>query len=299
MLQPGIRLIERSGALHFFDGRRVVSLRGDAAGRDAVRTATTAPAHADEPPAHHDARGLLTRLGLLLDDGPGFASADPPCPVAADYVSATTAGWVHPREAAERLAAQDVYVLDDAVLLNLLIASGLSAQHLPDVDAIAALDPQHCLVVASAERGCCLRPLDAVNATCVRAGMTWLPVGGFDGSCLRVGPLVVPGQSACLACAHRRLAANVTYSDLYADVADTACAPTPVALTAWAHAIAALLVLAWVGGRDVRLPGRVFTLGAEGLELRQGLAYRVPRCAVCAAPDYVTAAAPWEIARDH
>jgi bacteriocin biosynthesis cyclodehydratase domain-containing protein len=295
MLQPGIRLVERPGVLHFYDGRRVVSLRTDATGREAIRSAI---ADRNDTEARRDAHDLLARLGLVLDgavDGPESVAH----PVAAEYVTATTAGWVRPSEAAERLAAQDVHVLDDPQLQAIIADSGLSAKCLPDVEAIAGLDARRSIVVAGAAPRRCLRPLPRVNEACVRAGITWLPIGGFDGSRLRVGPLVVPGQSACLSCAQRRIAANVAYFDLQPLVADAPSAPAPAALARWAQALAALVLLAWIGGCDVRLPGRVFTLGTDELDVRHGLVHRVPRCDTCAAPDYIAAAAPWEIARDH
>src|SRR3954447_18795234 len=48
MLLPGVRLVERPGALHFFDGRRVVSVRGVEGGPRAPRGgggATGGPTH--------------------------------------------------------------------------------------------------------------------------------------------------------------------------------------------------------------------------------------------------------------
>ena len=299
MLQPGIRLVERPGVLHFFDGRRVVSLQADTAGRAAIRSALTAAAPGADAAAVRDAQELLARLGLVLDGAIDAPRNEAPYPPAAGYVSAITAGWVRPRDAADRLAAEDVYVLDNPALHEVVAASGLSARPLPDIDAIAGLDARRCVVVASAASRRCLRPLAQVNAACVRAGITWLPIGGFDGSQLRVGPLVLPGESACLSCAQRRIAANVAYFDRYPDVADAPSAPAPAALTGWANALAVLVLVGWIGARDVRLPGRVFTLVAEDLAVRQAVAHRVPRCETCAAPDYVAAAAPWEIARDH
>ena len=300
MLLPGVRLVERPGVLHFFDGRRVVSVRGDEAGRRAVREAIGVTAGVGGQPVD-DARDLIDRLRLGTDDGLQDGHHGDPVALAAAFASASVAGWVSPLEAHEHLRGTDVHVWDvpGGALLATLSESGLRCAAFSGPDQLAAVDPGRSVVVVAASDEQPTRRLSEVNAACIAHGLTWLPVGAYDGAAIRVGPLMIPGQTACADCLLRRLAANVEYADVYPEIADAPAAPTPPALRAWSHSVAALILLRWVANHDVRLPGRLFTLVPDDLQIRQGTVYRVPRCGTCAAPDFVTAAAPWDIARDH
>jgi bacteriocin biosynthesis cyclodehydratase domain-containing protein len=296
MLLPGVRLVERSGVLHFFDGRRVVSVRGDKGGQRAIRQAID---DVDDAEAVRDAREMLIRLRLGTTDAqPELSGA---VSLGAAFASAAVAGWVSPREAGERLRGTDVHVWDDAGdgLAGALASSGLRCSSLRGPDEIGSLDPGRSVVaVVAADRRPTQR-LRETNAACIAHGVTWLPVGAYDGAVIHVGPLMIPGETACGDCLLLRLAANVEYADAYLDIADAPAAPTPPALREWSYAVAALNLLRWVANRDVRLPGKLYTLVPDEPEIRQATVYRVPRCASCAAPDFVTAAAPWDIARDH
>ena len=323
MLVPGIRLIERPGALHMFDGRRVVSITGDDDGRAAIRTAIgdTTPGDAPGPvsagapgapdaAAVEDARRLLADLRLVVTEPePATRPATHRRPVAeqiaADFVSASTAGWTPAFRAAERLCLVTVHVIGppaslvvDSVVAS-LSATGIRARTLAGPDLIAGLDPDRDIVAAVGADHDPVSVLVAANDACVAAGVPLLPIGGYDGARLHVGPLVIPRQSACLDCMLRRSAANVTYPELYDAVLAAPVAPTPAALRQWAAATASLVLLRWIGDSDVRMPGRLFTLVPDELQVRQAPVYRVPRCRVCAAPDFEPRAAPWEPARDH
>jgi bacteriocin biosynthesis cyclodehydratase domain-containing protein len=321
MLLPGVRLVARPGALHLFDGRRVVTLRGDEHGHRAIRAAIGQPDGADggtalDSAAVAQARDLLVRLRLGVDE----ADTVIPTPLAAAFASASVAGWVSPREADARLDGVEVHVwdaTDDAEtsragtsrsetsragtsggLIRALSESGLRCRALTGPEDIRRLDPQRSItaVVTGDERPA--TQLRAANDACLARGVTWLPVGAYDGAVVHVGPLMVPGQTACADCLLLRLAANVEYADVYGDIADAPAAPTPPALREWAFSIATLVLLRWIATRDVRLPGRLYTVDPDAVEIRQASVFRIPRCASCAAPDFVTAAAPWDIARD-
>lgn len=328
-LLPGVRLVERPGALHFFDGRRVVSIRGDEQARRAIRQLIGAaagrssgpdgdPDHQQGARAAADARELLIRLNLVDPVGgpasggaasggalsgralSGGALSGGALSVGADFASAATGGWVSPRLAQERLHDMVVHVWDDAgALREALAASGLRCEPLAGPEQVAALDPDRTLVAVAASAEQPLSRLRAANDACLRHGVSWLPVGGYDGAGIHVGPLMVPGQTACAECLLRRLAANVEYAGVYGDVAGAPSAPTPHGLRAWSYSVAALILLRWLAGRDAALPGLLVTLAPDDLEMRRARVYRVPRCPACAGPDFVTAAAPWDIARDH
>lgn len=302
MLSPGVRLVERPGALHFVDGRRVVSLRTDDATRAAIRAALAERGAAPEAGApvddelRDDVYVLLAELGLLQPGGTSIADAT------TAFAGASAGRHLDADRVLDRLRGIAVHVLGDAdgVVGRALADSGLRCLELISPLAERALDPRHDLVVAVADPARPASSLRTVNAVCVRAGVTWLPVSAYDGAVLRVGPLVVPGDTACYECTERRLAANAEYSDLYRDVvADAPAVPAPPTVLAWAASVAALSLLAWIGGADARVPGRLLTLSPADLALRSATVFRVPRCPVCASPDHLHAAAPWAVARDH
>jgi bacteriocin biosynthesis cyclodehydratase domain-containing protein len=296
MLMPGVRLVERPGALHFVDGRRVVSLQVDSATRAQIVAALGLGGAAPvADPDADDLRRPLVELGLAVDDMP---SAGEP---GAAFATAGAAGRVDLATVQARLGATTVHVLGgDGALLDELSACGLPNRAMADLSRIGELDPASDLVVAVAGEARAGTELRAVNAGCLAAGMPWLPISPFDGAVLRVGPLILPGRTACFECTERRLAANVEYSQLYLDVvADAPAAPTPRALRSWAYALASLTLLRWVANRDPRVPGRLLTLVADDLSVRPALVYRVPRCRECSGPDYLMAAAPWAVGRDH
>ncbi|SHG04397.1 bacteriocin biosynthesis cyclodehydratase domain-containing protein [Jatrophihabitans endophyticus] len=311
MLLPSVRLVETPDSMHFFDGRRLVSLQVDDAARSAVRralerqhpVAPVPPAHLEHAPSPSgddvdDARRLLTDLDLAVPDGGMPWHGE----IGADYAATTAFGATSPRGAADRLATTTVNVLSDdaAALAAMLAESGLRCRVLDGPAAIASLDAAHDVVLATDSDDTPTRTLREVNAACLAARVAWLPITAYDGAVLHVGPLVVPGATACFECTVRRRAANTEYADLYDGVVSAvAAAPTPRALRAWSYAVASLCLLHWIGNRDQHLPGQLLTLDPAGMALRQARVFRVPRCVACAGPDYTVAAAPWELARDH
>jgi bacteriocin biosynthesis cyclodehydratase domain-containing protein len=300
-LLPGVRLVERPGALHFFDGRRVVSLSSGPGPQAAIKHALGLADSPGEQPraaaAANEASELLRRLNL----GANEAELDMGGQFEAAFASTVVAGQTSPHEAAERLRAVEVHVWDspDAELQQSLAASGLRVRPLDDADRIARLDPRRSLVAVVADESRPNERLLRSNAACLAAGVRWLPVGSFDGALLRVGPLMVPGHTACAQCLLDRLAANVAYPELFADVAGAPSAPTVHALRSWAHSIATLVSLLWITTSHPDLPGRLYTLDPQTLGVRQSHVFAVPRCRSCAAPDFTTAAAPWSLSSDH
>jgi bacteriocin biosynthesis cyclodehydratase domain-containing protein len=300
VLMSGVRVIDRPGVLYFVDGRRVVEVHADDRTRAVISAvASGASDEGSDMTAVTDAAALLERLGVVAPSPAQDRSAVEAC--AADFVAASLRGWVGSDDAAARLQDTTVHLLGDCGALHAaLVASGVRCRALPDAAAVSALDPQRDLVTAVAPHDRPASALAEVNEVCVRRGVTWLPIGGYDGRVSHVGPLIIPQETGCFDCLLRRLAANVEYGHVYRDVvADAALAPAPDALRAWSDAIAVLLLLRWIAGRDPRVPGELYTLAVDDLAIRQARVYRVPGCTTCAAPDFVAAAAPWTVARDH
>jgi bacteriocin biosynthesis cyclodehydratase domain-containing protein len=320
MLRPGHRLIERAGVLHIYDGRRLVSLQVDSPVKEAI-LALAKPAEAGQGPeilpdmvtpevlaastaldaeALQQLIDLLVRLSLIDNDdaarGPDTASAANPRSLGAAFVSAVSFDRHTPHLIADRLAARSVWVVNagGGELLRTLLAAGLRARSVSMSDLEQSVDGTSIVVADAADFGSMLDLL-GVNELSLRHNFSWLPISTFDGDVLRVGPLVIPGQTACFDCALTRLASNVEFGALYRDVvAPAPAAATSAALRAWASAIAALTLLSWIGTADDTIPGTIRTLSPADLTMRSATVYRVPRCSSCGAADFLPLAAPWE-----
>jgi bacteriocin biosynthesis cyclodehydratase domain-containing protein len=162
------------------------------------------------------------------------------------------------------------------------------------VDA-GALDtePDGALLVAVPGAGE-LAALAPVNEAALDRGRPWLQVLPFDGRVLIVGPLFVPGTSACRECYVLRRASCSGYDEDF-DVVDREAtrAAEPAPLAGLSASLASLLVLRWLTARDPALPGRLYAVAVGAvLRLSHDLVLRVPRCARCGTPER-SVPSPW------
>jgi bacteriocin biosynthesis cyclodehydratase domain-containing protein len=137
--------------------------------------------------------------------------------------------------------------------------------------------------------------LPAWDVSALRRGLPFLVVRPWDGRFASVGPLIVPGQTACYECVQLRRGAASGYA---ADFADVECAPVAVQATAEIEAIVAALAvhvgLRWLAGADKTIPGVLFTIEAmPALAIGRHHVLRVPRCAACSAASAVAPPLPW------
>jgi bacteriocin biosynthesis cyclodehydratase domain-containing protein len=132
------------------------------------------------------------------------------------------------------------------------------------------------------------------NRDYLASGQVWLPVLPFDGARVQVGPLVLPGTSACFECALLRRAGAVEFTDDFDAVfASGAAAPTPTWVVAMAGATAAAVALGWLAFGDPRLPGRARVIDGTRIEITTTPVLRVPRCPACAPSRALGAPYPW------
>jgi bacteriocin biosynthesis cyclodehydratase domain-containing protein len=295
-------MIERPGVLHFYDGRRVVSIRTD----DTLRAAITSLVQGQTRPGLDNGSVLdhetlaelgaaLTALGLLEPDTEPTGSAIAPLDQSANFCAASVDTRTS-AQARESLRAATVWVLGShaATMTSALANCGLRTRSVASVAELRQADAQTDMLVASSgEVG-----FETINAACLANGMTWLPIADFDGEAARIGPLIIPGQTACHECVITRLSANVSFATLYRDLLDAPPAPAPAALRDWVEAVATMIVVQWLGAQEATLPGTLHTLVPRSREIRVATVLRVPRCAQCGAPDYLPAAAPWEARHD-
>ena len=242
-------------------------------------------------PAIDQALELLDAHRLLVD-GPS-AAGDDETVAAADF--AVTVNRRANRAAAAR-ALGDVRI----AVLGAAAGAGEVASHLErlGVGLVETLDadaepPPEAFVLA-APRPAELPALALLNDRALAAGTPWVQLLPFDGRVLVVGPLFVPGRSACHRCYATRRGACSGYEEDYDLLQETPLrAPSPAPLAAIAGALAALLAVRWIATGDPSLPGRFYALEVGTvLGLSHEHVLRVPRCPACAPPAR-TVPSPW------
>jgi bacteriocin biosynthesis cyclodehydratase domain-containing protein len=239
-------------------------------------------------PAIEHALTILAEHGVLVE-GP-----DAPL-VRRDAVHAAAAAFgLTPAEALERLDTATVDVVGRAPLgadvARLLQLSGVARVGRRSWRGAEATD----LVVVAPAADELYRVCDW-NRRASRRGTRWLLVRPGDGRMSTVGPLVVPGESACHECTLRRRGANLGFGD---DIFDLEAAPRPdVAPATVAAAVAALaadVALRWTVGRDTTLPGVLHVVESRPeLTFARHLVLRVPRCGVCSPVERTASPLPW------
>ena len=134
-----------------------------------------------------------------------------------------------------------------------------------------------------------LELLEAWNTRALEADAAWLPVLPFDGRLAAVGPVVVPGQTACHEC--YRIRRDSTISPV-ADHARGAYPGAP-ALDLVLAGVAALVALRWLAGSTADAGVLVAVELAPELRCTRHFVYRVPRCPACSPSARRAAASPW------
>jgi bacteriocin biosynthesis cyclodehydratase domain-containing protein len=133
------------------------------------------------------------------------------------------------------------------------------------------------------------------NEAALAARAPWLVVLPFDGRFAAVGPLFVPGETACYECYRIRRASNLAYPEEFW-LLEQSRRPRPVApaLVSAVAGVAALVAMRWLVDRDAALPGLLAALEPGGFPtLSTHHVYRVPRCPACSETERVALAAPW------
>lgn len=287
-------LLEHGGTVISFDGKAaglllpslLPLLDGSHTVHEIVETLGAAVA-----PATRKALELLNERGTLLE-GPQPSRDGGPEVEAAVFVAAF--GWVPPAEALARLSGSRVAIGGHGPVATELLRA-LSSVGLESAQAVEIDDPTveaELLIVAPAVDE--LERLRSVNERQLQRNAPWLQVLPNDGRMVAIGPVFVPGVSACHACYRIRRAAGSGFEDEFELVESTqpnAGSPSPVTMVA--AGIAGMLALRWLGGRDPTLPGRFYSLETGVLlGLRHHLVLRVPRCPACGAAD-APMPSPW------
>lgn len=302
-LRPWYRIARAEGALVFEYGESVLRFEGAATGRllpallpllDGTRTVREVEQALGEAigPAVRHALELLVRHGLVENGLPAgmraalFRRAE-------RFLAASSPHGAAESEVAEVLRSARLAVVGDGPLahelLRLLRLSGLGDVVAADWDggeadlSVAAPSPPE------------LVRLPTWNRERLELGQAWLQVLPFNGRYAAVGPLFVPGETACFECFQLRRGANSGYEEefrLLEDVPPAWGSVLPVdCILAGA---AALTALRWVVDRDPCLPGRYLSVRlADGIEVAAHVVYRVPRCPACSTLATAAPPLPW------
>jgi bacteriocin biosynthesis cyclodehydratase domain-containing protein len=302
LLKPWYRLLRQEGRVLLEHGRTVVAFEGAAARAflPALLPLLDGSRNVDEiceligpkvRVAVENALELLGHNGLLLA-GPRLAEDDHGRAVA-ESLAAAGVSVLGIDEIATRLATTPVQLLGDEAacdaLGRLLQRSGICAFR---GDPPGSATPGLVVVGPGGDRA-------RTNRLALENGAEWLPVGEFDGRAVSVGPLIVPRESACfeyLLLRRESTSGCAQELALFRDVAVPAD-PRPSLLAA-AVALAAELVVRWIGARDPFLPGTLFTLDAEeGFSVASHTVLRVPRCPACSSSAGLAPPSPWHEAQ--
>ena len=140
-----------------------------------------------------------------------------------------------------------------------------------------------------------LPELEAWNRACLAGGIVWLALLPCDGRVAPIGPLFVPGETACYDCLRIRRASTSGYAaEFWSLDGAPASYPDSVPIRRAVAGLAGWLALRWLVGRAASLPGVL-----HGLELGPPVTvathhvWRVPRCASCSDTAATAPPSPW------
>jgi bacteriocin biosynthesis cyclodehydratase domain-containing protein len=301
-LKPWYRLsVDEDGVVLRY-GASVLEFDGAAATRllprllpllDGTRRVDEVVACLGEPvrPAIEQALALLHEQRLLTEPAPVDVPEDPRR--AAELLAATDPLDRGVAGAARRLAAARIGVLGEApvgeTVIGLSAASGVGRVSRHRWDDGPAAD-----LIVAAPSDAELPLLRQWNADAIATGAAWLQLLPFDGLMAAVGPLFVPGETACYECYLLRRAANLSSLDYRPGRIEHGIRPTSPAFDAVVAGLAVTLALRWLALDDSYVPGIVLAV-EQGHEpsLSRHVLHRVPRCPACSAARGRASLAPW------
>lgn len=297
LLKPWYRLSVEGGRSTLRYAGSVLEFEGAAAEQllphllpllDGSRTVEEVVAELGEPvrPAVDHALSLLRAHDLLTTHAPPDATVG--ARRCAELLAATDRAARTVAELHSRLGLVEVSVLGSGPAAEpvgrLLQASGCGS-----VDSLAwDEEPQGFVVAAPAAEE--VPRLEEWNRRALEAGSAWLQVLPFDGRLSAVGPVFVPGQTACHECFRVRRDATI------ASVPDrTAGAYTgSPALDAVLAGFAAHVALRWLAAGDVADAGVLLAVELDPeLRCSRHFVHRVPRCDACSPAARRAALSPW------
>jgi bacteriocin biosynthesis cyclodehydratase domain-containing protein len=306
-LKSWYRVLQREDRLLLQYGETLVSFEGRAAARllPVLLPLLDGKRSVDEivevlgpvvRPAVENALGLLDLHGLLTECSPG--GLDDSVQPSAAFFAASDPLRRPALDVAVKLRAAAVAVVGSGPLAaevsSSLLRSGLGELERRPLDAAEdGLERfEFAIAVPAGEE---LPGLSAWNDAALRAAMRWLQVLPFDGHFAAIGPLFVPGESACYECFLARRASNVDDGRGFLALQRVGV-PLPAAssLDQAVAGLAGTLALRWLAHGDQFLPGTWYALELHPqLSLEAHVLYRVPRCRACSGLARTAQPLPW------
>jgi bacteriocin biosynthesis cyclodehydratase domain-containing protein len=302
-LPPWYRLARSPGKLLLEYGQRVVCLEGGAADRllpsllallDGTRTVEEIVVSLGSPvrPAVEKALDELAAHGLLVEGPPATAALPPPVAGAAELLSSLRPEACTLAETVASVEACNIAVLGGGAAgveaARLLRSAGAEVTRAGSMSAGAGL-------VLAAPAAAELPALPGWNAKALEVRRPWLQVLPFDGRYGAVGPLYLPGDTACYECFRLRRSANLDAAEeLPLLDASPASYPAAPPVDAVLGGLAALAALAWLVLGDHYVPAAFAAFQLTPLpSLSVHHVHRVPRCPACSGTADIAPPLPW------
>jgi ribosomal protein S12 methylthiotransferase accessory factor len=290
LLAPWCRTVDDGNRLLFEHAGHVVELNGRAVqallpallplldGEHTVLEIVAALGDGAEAPIRK-ALALLDEHGLVVDGPAPAGHAAAACYVAANSSPSPAEAWTALRSATVAVIGS---APAGAEITHLLASAGVgtTASTLAGGRTVEYAD-----MIVAAPAPDEVGELRDINRHRLRDRTPWLAILPADGRFVGIGPLYVPGQTACHACYLMRRAATSGYEEDFALLErQPVRAPMPAGASTIAAGVAALICLRWLGARDPTLPGVLYALELHGrLGLTRHRVLRVPRCPACGA----------------
>jgi bacteriocin biosynthesis cyclodehydratase domain-containing protein len=128
------------------------------------------------------------------------------------------------------------------------------------------------------------------NAAALEQRVPWLAVTPFDGSIATVGPLMVPGETACHTCLTLRRGTDLHAGRERLLVDRHVSSP---ALRSLCAGLAATAALRWLATGDAPIVGAILAVEYASQLVTRHPVHRVPRCPSCSPTAATAALAPW------
>jgi bacteriocin biosynthesis cyclodehydratase domain-containing protein len=246
---------------------------------------------------------LFVTRGMLIEGPPVPAAASPAARDAVHFVAATIPRYIPLADDAATLAGLRVGIMGSSVAATeaarSLSSLGAATPILGWEPSILELEATDLVLVAPTANE--LPELAPWNERAIAARVTWFQVLPFDGRFAAIGPLYIPGETACYECFRHRRAANVSYAPQYWAMQETpAPFPSTLPLDQTLAGLATLSLLRWHMRSEAGIPGNFQSLEFGGdITIGSQTVYRVPRCTACASVGASAPVLPWyeEVAR--
>jgi bacteriocin biosynthesis cyclodehydratase domain-containing protein len=301
LLKPWYRLVVGANRVTMRFGGSLVEFNGEAASKllpellprlDGGRTIDeiVADLGVSVRPAVDNALALMDERGLLTEAAPEALHESGQR--TAELLAATDRQLRSPRELADIVAAAHVTIVGagpaaDAVGRLLRLAGVSTVTRCEWTKPLAA----GASLAVAAPQGDEVARLDAWNERMLEWGTAWIQVLPYDGALAAVGPLFLPGETACHRCYRIRRAAHLPRGG------EPLCAgsyPSSPALDAVQAGLAATIAICRVvggGGLDAGVLTAVEPI--PELTLTRHVVHRVPRCPACSPAGRTAVLSPW------